>query len=223
MEPPLDGIDWGIRTWILRLACYPAIALMTYPMSRMSTRSLTTLWRYGSDKPIRWRKRTAMNVDAEIQKWHQALVGLFLAHTKEEMDQWDYRLDDLMSVILAAPVAQLRELARGLREAMRADPRVPYFLWAPLDGLGDRIIGASDEKVIRLKVEMAERIARLAEVDVQPHLHDAIVNALKWRDEEVLAKVEIALKEGKRARLTGRESCLFLEVGEEPDVVRVML
>ncbi len=164
-----------------------------------------------------------MDVEAEIQKWHQALIGLFLSHSREEMDDWDYRVDDLMSVILSAPVAQLREFAKGLLEAMEADPRVPYFLWGPLNGLGEKILGAPDEEVIQLKVQMAESIAKLAEKDIQPQLHDAVVNALKWRDGALLQKVEIALKEGKPARLKGRESCLFLEVGDEAEGVRVML
>ena len=164
-----------------------------------------------------------MNVPDEVEKWHQALAGLFLSHTKQEMDQWDYKMDDLMSVVLAAPVAQLREFAKGLLEALEADQRVPFFLWGPLRGLGDKILGAPDEEVIHLKVELAERIARLAEKDIQPQLSSAVVDALKWRDPGLLEKVEVALKEGQPARLRGRESCLFLEIGDEPELVRVML
>lgn len=164
-----------------------------------------------------------MDVEAEVAKWHQALKGLFLSHTREQMDQWDYKLDDLMSVILAAPVAQLRDFARRLNETMAADESVPFFLWGPLGGLGEKILGAPDEEVIQLKVELAERIARLAEKDIIPQLSGAVVDALKWREPGLLERAEIALKEGQRARLKGRESCLFLEIGEEPDLVRVML
>ncbi|MDP2945875.1 MAG: hypothetical protein Q8N61_00250, partial [bacterium] len=197
---PLDLPDWGIRTWLLNLVCYPAVALSSYPMSRMSGRSLAALFKYGSDRPIRGRRRKPVDVDAEIEKWHQALVGLFLAHTKEQMDRWDYRLDDLMTVILVAPVAQLRQFAKGLLEVMKADERAPLFLWSPLAGLGEHILGAPDEEVIRLKVELAERIARMAEKDIQPQLSQAVVDALKWRSPELLEKVDIALREGKPAR-----------------------
>ena len=215
-------IEWGIRTWLLRLTCVPALYLQHDPFRNNRTETLAVLWSYGSEIPTR-RRRTPVDVEAEIQKWHQALIGLFLSHSREEMDDWDYRVDDLMSVILSAPVAQLREFAKGLLEAMEADPRVPYFLWGPLNGLGEKILGAPDEEVIQLKVQMAESIAKLAEKDIQPQLHDAVVNALKWRDGALLQKVEIALKEGKPARLKGRESCLFLEVGDEAEGVRVML
>lgn len=164
-----------------------------------------------------------MNVEEEIAKWHQALKGLFLSHSREEMDAWDYKLDDLMSVILAAPIKQLREMAKGLREVMKNDTSIPYFLWAPLDGLGEKILGAPDEGVIQLKIQLAEYIARVVEKDIQPQLSQVIADSLKWRDEEVLERLTIRLKEGQPARLRGRESCLFLEVGNEPDVVAVML
>lgn len=220
---PLALPDWGIRTWLLNLTTYPVAALMVYQLKRWNGDNLAALFRYDSKHPGRGRRRIPVDVDTEVQKWHEALVGLFLAHTKEEMDRWDYRLDDLLTVILAAPVVQLRQFAKELLGAMEADQRVPLFIWSPLKGLGEQILGAPDEGVIKLKVEMAERIARMVERDIQPQLSQAVIDALKWRRPELLEQVEIAVKEGKPARLKGRESCLFLEVGEEPDVARVML
>ncbi|MDP2662074.1 MAG: hypothetical protein Q8R28_15220 [Dehalococcoidia bacterium] len=215
--------DWGIRTWLLHSYAWPAVVLRMYPMSRHLGHNYAALWRYGSEHPVRWRKRTPMDIDAEVRKWHESLVGYFTSHTHGDMDKWDFKLDELMSVVLAAPVAQLREFARQLAAALAADPRVPLWIWEPMAKLGDKITGAPDEEVIQLKVALAERIARMVEHEVTPQIFEAIANALKWRDEDTLAKVETALKEGKKPRLKGRESCLFLCVGEGEEEVMVML
>jgi hypothetical protein len=46
-------------------------------------------------------------------------------------------------------------------------------------------------------------------------LVEAIAGALQWRSGERLEAVKQRLDAGEKPRIRGRESCLFLEAGEE--------
>ena len=65
----------------------------------------------------------------------------------------------------------------------------------------------------------------MVEQDAKDQLPDAMIRALQWRSPEKLEQVkEVVAKEkaaGRKTRLKGRESCLFLEAGgteEQPEV-----
>lgn len=162
------------------------------------------------------KPRKPMDVDRMVAQWREALVGITLAHDRKQVDEWEFRLNELLEPFLKAPVKQIREFYKQLLAALKDDPSVPFFIWVGLEAWGKTILEkATDQGLLELKGEVAMRIARAVEGDVQPQLAEAIANALKWRDPESLEKIEKAVRKGHRAKLTGKESCLFLEVGGE--------
>jgi len=178
-------------------------------------RDLGWVLTYGTEYPSR-RKRTIMNVDVMVAKWTDNLVSLLLSHDKQDRDQADFESDELLGPILTAPVAQLREFTTKLTAALKGDPRVPFFLWANFESWTDKVVSnAKDEGVIQLKTDLARQVAELAESSLTSQDWVlAIMGALQWRAPEDLAKVRANLAAGAKPKLTGRQSCLFLEVGD---------
>jgi hypothetical protein len=178
---------------------------------------------YASNYPAR-RKRTSMDVDKLIGVWLPIVKGIATSHDKKDLDAAEFAMDEALTPILAAPVKQIREFYTKLCAALKDDPAVPFFVWATFSAWGEVILkGAPDGEVVRLKKDIAGRIADLVEEDVRPDIQSAIVGALQWRSQGELEKVEAAVKAGAKPRLRGRESCLFLVVGDGPDAPTVML
>lgn len=170
---------------------------------------------YGCEHPST-KKRTPMNVDEMVKRWIPIIKGLATAHEKATLDECEFKSEEHMTPLLAAPVAQLRAFYTGLTAALKADPQVPFFVWAMFDAWGETILKhAPDADVRELKDQLAEQIAALVEKDVQPDLKAAIAGALRWRSAETLKKIKAAAEGGAKPRLKGRESCLFLIVGDE--------
>ena len=109
--------------------------------------------------------------------------------------------------------SQVREFFDRLCTALRTDPSIPLFVHAMFDAYNEGVVKkAPDQAVKELKTALATEIADLVEKDVQPDIKRAIAGALMWRPEESLVKVRDAVKAGAKPRVTGRESCLFLEI-----------
>jgi hypothetical protein len=162
------------------------------------------------------KPKVPVDVDAMVQRWREAVVGMTLAPDKKTVDEWEHKLNDLLEPFLKAPVKQIREFCKKLVEALDADPQIPFFIKAGVSAYINVIVkSAKDTDVIELKKDIAGRIAKAVEGDVQPQLVEAITNALMWRDPETLKKVEDAVKKGGKAKFVGKESCLFLEVAGE--------
>ena len=171
---------------------------------------------YCNKHPGSRKGKPAVNVKHMIEKWVEAVVGLTLSHDKKSLDEWEFQLNDLLMPMLKCPVKQLREFYRGLVDALKNDKRIPFFVWRLFETWGKEILDNSpDDGVIKLKKEIAGRIASMVEPDVQPQLAEAIANALQWRDPKSLKGIEKSLKKGHKAKLVGKESCLFLEVNGE--------
>lgn len=158
-----------------------------------------------------------MDRDKMLDLWEPVVVGLALAHDKDEQDGFEAQINQLLTPLLSAPVKQLREFYSRLTERLKSNPQVPFIIWRAFEVWGDGMIAkAPDEGVVKLKTELAREIAEMVEEDVKPDLREAIVRALMWRDpdrlEEVKQAVEEGKKSGRKARMVGRESCLFLEV-----------
>ncbi len=161
------------------------------------------------------RRRTPVDVPAIVAAWVPIIRGLGAAHSKEELDRCEFEMEKHMTPLLSAPVKQLREFYAGLVDALKADPQVPFFIWSMFDAYHQVIVKkASDAEVLQLKKDLAQEIADLVEADVRPDIGKAIAAALQWRAPEQLEQVRSAVKAGAKPRLTGRESCLFLEVGD---------
>lgn len=189
-------------------------------------RDLGALIWYGHQRKCGGRKRTAMDVESLVDKWHYAVVELALAHDKDEADRVEASIEECLMPILSAPIKQVREFAGKLMERLKSDPKVPFLVWRGFERYVETVIAAApDGEIKRLKTEAATAIADLVEDDLKPQLHTALVRALQWRSPEKLEEVKQVVAEekakGNKPRLRGRESCLFLEAGGTEDQPQV--
>ncbi len=165
-----------------------------------------------------------MDVDKLVEAWHKTVVGLAVAHDKDEADRYEAAIEQCLMPILSAPIKQIREFYPKLLKSLKEDPSVPFLVWRSYEIWVDQVLSkAPDEGVKQLKTDLAKEITALVEQDVKDQIPDALIRALQWRSAETLAEVKDAVVEakakGQKPRLKGRESCLFLEVGgteEEP-------
>lgn len=165
-----------------------------------------------------------MDVPKLVDAWTEAIVGMCLAHTKDEYDAHDAKADELLGPLLTTPVAQIREFYGSLRERLDSDKRVPFLVAMAFEAWGEAVVkNAPDEGVKRLKRSLASEIADLVEEPIRGQIPRAIKRALMWRDEETLRAVRDKVKAGAKPTLRGRESCLFLEAGRGKKKVSVML
>jgi hypothetical protein len=189
-------------------------------------RDLGCLIFYGDINPHTGRKRRPpLNIPEMVEKWHKTVVGLAMSHDKDEVDRHEAAVEECLTPLLTAPVKQLREFGPKLLESLKADPAVPYLVWRAYEVWIDQMQDAPDEDVKQLKTDLAADIVKMVEEDAKVQLPDAMIHALMWRSPQKLQEVkEVVEREksaGRGARLTGRESCLFLEVGgtvDKPEV-----
>lgn len=167
---------------------------------------------YGIEHPSR-RKRTLMDIDDSVRRWTDTIAALTTAHTKEELDKAEFGLDELLSPILTAPVAQLRTFYKRLCASLEADKRVPFFVYQIIVAWGSDIDKVEKDEIVALKTQLANEVAQLVENDVKSDLMQALVGALQWRSAESLTEIKTAVTKGEKPRLKGRESCLFLVAG----------
>jgi len=171
------------------------------------------------------KRRVKVNVDELTQRWKKMVVGLATAHTKDEADKMEANVEECLQPVLTMPIAQVRELAGKLADALELDPSVPYLVHRAYRVWIDQMKRAPDEEVKALKKQLAREIVDLVSEDAKAQLPDAMVRALMWRApetlEEVKAVVQTEKAAGRSVRLKGRESCLFLEAGGTEDDPKV--
>jgi len=214
----MASLEAGKFLWDLRMRWKGGRSV---PVQRM--RDVGALIRYAMRFPSK-KRRTNMQVKEMVEKWIEAVVGMCLAHDKDEYDAHDAKADELLGPLLTAPVAQIREFYHELRERMKADKRVPMLVWMGFEAWGEVMVkDAPDEGVKRLKNKLAQEIADLVEEPIRDQIPEAIKRALRWRDTETLQAVKEKLESGVKPKLRGRESCLFLEAGRGKKKVSVML
>lgn len=230
----LQGL--GVRTWTLCAYNFGShlFAFRSdnkwFPSPVHVIRELGCYCLYTHENPRTGRKKKKpMDIEKMANAWRDLVVGLTLAHDKDDADRYEASVDDLLTPFLSAPVAQIRQFAPRLVEILKADKRVPYLVWRAYELYVETLLAAKDEAVIQLKSELAEEIARMVESDVQDQIVPAMVRALQWRDPEKLEQVKKVVEDekaaGRKVRLRGRESCLFLEAGgtEESPAVCVQV
>ncbi len=159
------------------------------------------IW-YGDKYPHTGRnKRIAMDIDAMVAQWRKMIVGLALAHDKDEADRHEATVDECLTPILTAPIAQVRELGVKLLATLKADPQVPFLVWRSYEVWVERMVAsAPDEGVKDLKMKLAREISDMVEQDVKDQLPEAIVRAMQWRSPETLDKFKRTVEEEKAAR-----------------------
>jgi len=195
--------------------------------------SLAALLWYATVRPTQGGKRGMRkpNIDprALAASWVEVIARLAVSHTKDDLDRSEARLDEILTPILSAPVAQLREFFPLMVAGLKADERVPFFVWRTFEVWAQKEVEkAPDEDVILLRTALAREIVDLLSPDVEKDLMEAMVNALQWRSAEKLQEVKDALvfsertggRAAARVRTVGHESCLFLEV-ENPAGERI--
>lgn len=173
--------------------------------------NMAFLVRYGVQVWSRKRK-IPMDVPKMIENWRSVIVILCTAHDKDEIDKAEYKMDELLSPLLIAPVAELRAFYDGLSSVLESDPKVPFFIWSIFSAWGKVVVKPSlgKTKIRRLRRKLANEIAQMVDDDVKPDITKAIAGALMWRDPETLKEIKADLKAGAKPKLRGRESCLFL-------------
>jgi len=219
-DAPIEDEPRGIRTAVM--ASDDLIRLGRAMDSQLKKLDdILTLWKcfFRSTKmrTLWWprKKRTRMDVDALVTQWHQALKVLSTAHDKHAIDKTEYSLDELNRPLLSAPVRQLREFFKKLTVALKADPEIPFFVWSMFFAWEKVMVDkAQDQEVLVLRDRLAEEIAAMVEKNIVPDIFEALVGALRWRSPEALTHIKTELEKGEKPRLRGRQSCLFLTVGE---------
>lgn len=171
--------------------------------------------------PFSRRKRVPMTKEemtALVDKWHAGIRGVALAHDRESLDRSEWKSEDHMRPLFDAPRKQVREFYKLLVARLKADPSIPYWLWSAFD-LHASLVGTVTKKEkpgLTLRDDVAQQIAQAVAPMILDQLPEALANSLRWRDKESLEKVNAAVKSGQHIpKLRGKESCLFLEVGEE--------
>jgi hypothetical protein len=221
------GRVWYVRGIPVDAPGVPIDSRRTTHSAAYHLHELGLLLRVGIDqRAMRHKGVKPVNVDEMVKKWRVAVVGLAVAHDKDEADRHEASIEDILMPLLSAPIKQIREFAPKLLEVLKNDPQVPFLVWRSYEAWFEDIFAKlPDEGAIQLKTELATEIAQLVESDVKEQLPEAIVRALRWRPASALANVKEVVQQekaaGNKVRLRGRESCLFIEAGgteEKPAV-----
>lgn len=169
-----------------------------------------------------WRVRP-MNVDEMVDRWHRTMRQLSTGHSHATFTEAEFSSDDLLLPILTAPIAQLREFAARLAAELEADEAVPFMVWSSFkEVVLPLILTRPEGEVLKLKSDLAREIAELTADDIpREDLISAIASALQWRSSGLLERLRDNAQAAKaagsgasRPRMTGRQSCLFLTVGD---------
>lgn len=192
------------------------VTLGLYPMIlRRVIGDMLSLLAYGCEIPSR-RKRISVDVEKTVDLWLPLIKALAVAHDVDEKDAASSQLDELLLPIIAAPVAQIREFYRMLTAKMKADKTVPWAVWRLFEFWGENVLDKiTKEGELQLKKELAAKIAeRSMETVPREDWINSMIGALQWRSPERLKEIQAGLEAGHKPRVRGKESCLFLEVGQ---------
>ena len=195
---------------ILTLSIWPLILKMQFGDKLLGWLA------YSFEHPGHGRRKEPMDVQEMVGKWIPLVKQLALAHDVDEKDLASSTLDDLLREVITAPVKQIREFYRELTAALKKDKTVPWALWKLFNFWGENVLNnleTEQEKVLR--GELAQQIAErsMEQIPVKDWV-DSMIGSLMWRSPEKLEQIKASLDEGHKPRVRGKESCLFLKVGE---------
>lgn len=214
------SVDWSAREWLV--VGSDMVTLMSSEYAYAKARTLALLLDYEHRRVVAGgrsgrRKKEPMDVEAMVESWTEVLVALATAHDHETRSRADHQTDDLLRPLLNAPIGQLRQFSAGLAKRLRDDPRVPFMIWSGFHKVIEPLVRISPEgEVIELREQLANEVAELVEKDLdRAQLVKAIAGALQWRNPKALTAIKSGLEAGEKPKIRGRESCLFLEVGDQ--------
>lgn len=214
MSDDCPSFPSGIRDAVMQI--WTVIDMSQFMMKRrkLYANMLICVW-YACTQQYTRKKRIPMDISAMVDGWHRAIVALSTGHDKADVDHAEFAMEELMSPLLTAPVRQLRQFWTQLEVVLKADVRVPFFIWRMFETYGKVVVAtATDQALIELKTTLAREVAELVEQEIQPDLMEALVGALRWRDRETLTQIRDSVKAGVKPKVVGKESCLFLQCGE---------
>ena len=199
-----------------RYDCY----MRSWPSPVHWVKELGCLCWYAVKHPSR-KRRVKMKVAEMVAKWKEAVVRLAVAHDKEEADRVEASIEELLTPLLSAPCKDIRQFAALLAAELMNDPKVPYLVWRAFEVWTAQMDASPDQEVKELKEGLAREIVEMVEKDAREQLPDAMIRALMWRSPERLEEVKAVVAEekaaGRKVKLAGKESCLFLVAAEGTD------
>ena len=147
-----------------------------------------------------------------VDQYYAILREVITSPDPNAWDAYEYQSQQLISVLTLKKVDVFRDY---LIKNMDEDPTCPYFIKKTLlaNLMSPRIIPTEqDEKT-------AEEIMGMVCPDLKKHnpeVFRALVDSLKWRGTEELAKTLENVKNTPKEKrhLRGRESCVFIETEE---------
>ena len=71
--------------------------------------------------PTRRRRKPVDDLRGFAKQWKEVMVKLTMSHTKEGIDQADYKMDDLFNGLIAMPIKQVREFYDLLLTELKSD------------------------------------------------------------------------------------------------------
>jgi hypothetical protein len=213
----------GVRSSVMTSLQLNCMALGRHtPIDRI--RNLGFWLRYGLKYGMTRKKKVPVDVEALTDQWITAIVGMCQCHDKDEYDAHDAKSDKLLGPLLSASSKDVRAFYFRMLEKMKTDKRIPFVVWIAFEAWGKvSVEDAPDEGVKRMKRKLAAEIAEMVDEPIRDQIPNAIKRALMWRDESTLKAVKETLESGKKPKLRGRESCLFLEAGRGAKKISVML
>ncbi len=215
----------SLRREVINMRENIPLGFFEYVVKRDVAYKYLSWFAYACERPTR-RRRTPVDVTRMIDTWVPLIKKLTCAHDVDEKDSASSELDEHLTPLLAAPVAQIREFYRGLAQRLKDDPAVPWMVWRLFNTWGTNVLDKiTNEQELELKTDLAQRIAErsIKQIPVEDWVM-SMTGALKWRSPEKLQEVEAALDAGHKPRVKGKESCLFMEIDKGDNTkVEVML
>lgn len=204
----------------LRLAVINQRELLSLTLYQIIMRQefsdMLSLLAYACEHPTR-RKRTPVDAMKMVETWVPLIRKLAVAHDIDEKDEASSSLDDALVPIISAPVGEIRLFYRTLIERLKDDPTIPWAIWRLFEFWGKNVLDKiTKDEELKLKTELATRIAQNS-IALIPRSDwvESMVGALQWRSPERLEEINAAIDAGEKPRVRGKESCLFLQVGEK--------
>lgn len=229
LEQMIEDSDLSIPARELTIAALNLTVALHFNVSLAGFRDMAELVGYTDwaiEHGARWKnRRRIMDIDLLVAQWADSIIALSTGHDPDTRADTEARTDELLTPLLIAPVAQVREFAQKLSAVLEADRRVPFLVWSGFKRVVmPLILKGPESEALALKTALATEIAELVEHDLpRADLIAAIAGALQWRAADTLEKVKTQLQAGQTPRMIGKESCLFLSVGKGPDAAFVML
>lgn len=190
---------------------------------------LTTavLIRVGTRYPV--KKGGGSMTDEELQKLSEecakSCLNFFSARTKEEFEKADYDTQVITEKAVGLTPEENERVWIWTMEKLETNPNVSYWMIREIKKHFEQgkvlanLLGIQKEPSYpdeKLRKQLAKEIVEEIRPQLEKDIAKAVEDSLVWRKTKMLKKLKKAVKEERKpVKVTGRESCIFLEVGNE--------